>query len=580
MNLTRSIPLVRMHSLIRPRPAKPDAGLRLSNLTRRVELASCLEVADHGAKRRKGLLGRDGLPAGEGLWIVPCEAVHTFGMRFAIDLVYLDRHMRVKKVKSNVPPWRLSACLSAHSVLELASGTVSRTQTKPGDMLEVSAPSPLTHTRGPDASGPTLRNPDRTGGVEMSMYRNPLRAIAEVLVVAVCTLAFSLTCLGIFGSLLGHNAAGTRDFVEYWAAGRQLVHHANPYDGEALLRLERSVGFPADLPAQIMANPPWALTLVLPLGLLSPMAAELLWFLLLLACLIASVRMVWVMHGRPETEVDFLGYTFGPALFCLLLGQVSILLLLGVVLFLYLHRSRPFLAGIVLWLCMLKPHLFLPFGTVLLVWVVTTKTYRVLAGITVALAVTTALAFIMDPHIWAHYRQMMVSVRVDQAPIPCFSILLRQHVWPHTLWVQCLPAALGCAWSLFYYRKHRDNWDWLKHGSPLLLVSVLVPPYTWYIDQAVVIPALLHGAYVTRSRSLVALLALASATIEVQWFLGASALHSLLFLWTTPVWILWYLCARKSASASPDQLSQQPNNPEECLQHAGPRSPWTLVEMG
>src|SRR5271170_6241820 len=233
MNLTRSIPLGRMDSLIRPRPAKSEAGLRISNLTRHVELASCVEVADHGAKRRKGLLGRERLPAGEGLWIVPCEAVHTFGMRFAIDLVYVDRNMRVKKVKSNVPPWRLSACLSAHSVLELAPGTICSTQTEPGDMLEVSAPSPLTDTRsGPDASGPALRNPDRTGGVEMSMYRNQLRAIAEVLVVAVCTLAFSLTCLGIFGSLLGHNAAGTRDFVEYWAAGRQLVHHANPYDGE------------------------------------------------------------------------------------------------------------------------------------------------------------------------------------------------------------------------------------------------------------------------------------------------------------------------------------------------------------
>lgn len=580
MNLTRWIPRRMLDSLARGRPARPDASLRISNLTRQMEVARCVEVADHGAKRRKGLLGRDRLPAGEGLWIVPCEAVHTFGMRFAIDLVYLDRHMRVKKVKSNVPPWRLSACLSAHSVLELAPGTICSTETRPGDTLEFSAPFPLTGTKsGTDASGPASRNPDRTGGVEMS-YRDKLRAIAEVLVVASCTLAFSLTCVGIFGSLLGQNAAGARDFVEYWAAGRQLVHHANPYDGEALLRLERSVGYPSDSPAQIMANPPWVLPLVLPLGFLGPMAGELLWFLLLLASLIASVRMVWVMHGRPETEVNFLGYTFGPALFCLLVGQVSVLLLLGVVLFLRLHRSRPFLAGISLWLCMLKPHLFLPFGTVLLVWVITTKTYRVLAGTAAALAVTTAVAFLMDHHIWAHYRQMMVSARIDRAPIPCFSILLRQHVWPHTLWLQCLPAILGCAWSVFYYRKHRDNWDWLAHGTPLVLLSVLVPPYTWFMDQAVVIPALLHGAYVTRSRSLVALLALASATIEVQWFLGGSALHSVAFLWTTPAWLAWYLFARNSARGSADQLSEQSNDPGERLRRARAGSPSTLIEMG
>jgi uncharacterized membrane protein (UPF0127 family) len=117
--------------------------LRVSNLTRHTLLASSAELADRGEKRRKGLLGRERLLPGEGLWILPCEAVHTFGMRFPIDLVYLDRHHRIKKVRSNVPPWRLSACLAAHSVLELASGTIRDTQTKPGDRLEFSsAPSP------------------------------------------------------------------------------------------------------------------------------------------------------------------------------------------------------------------------------------------------------------------------------------------------------------------------------------------------------------------------------------------------------------------------------------------------------
>lgn len=118
---------------------KPDVRLKISNLTRKVTLAASVDVADRGARRRKGLLGRDGLAREEGLWIVPCEAVHTFGMRFAIDLVYLDRGRKVKKVRSNVAPMRLSGCLSAHSVLELAAGTVHRTGTQPGDLLEFSA---------------------------------------------------------------------------------------------------------------------------------------------------------------------------------------------------------------------------------------------------------------------------------------------------------------------------------------------------------------------------------------------------------------------------------------------------------
>jgi uncharacterized protein len=121
---------------------KPSARLKILNLTRQSMLADCAEVADRGATRRKGLLGRDGLAAGEGLWIVPCESVHTFGMRFPIDLIYLDRDRKVKKVRSGVPPWRLSACLSAHSVLELVTGTIGMTQTRPGDQLEFSSADP------------------------------------------------------------------------------------------------------------------------------------------------------------------------------------------------------------------------------------------------------------------------------------------------------------------------------------------------------------------------------------------------------------------------------------------------------
>lgn len=114
---------------------KPIARFKIANLTRETVLADTAEVADHGAARNKGLLGRDALPVGGGLWIVPCEAVHTFGMRFPIDLVYIDRNKIVKKVRSGVPAWRVSGCLSAHSIIELPSGVVLASRTRPGDNL-------------------------------------------------------------------------------------------------------------------------------------------------------------------------------------------------------------------------------------------------------------------------------------------------------------------------------------------------------------------------------------------------------------------------------------------------------------
>jgi len=354
--------------------------------------------------------------------------------------------------------------------------------------------------------------------------------------------------VGICASLLGSDAAGTRDFVEYWASGHQLAHHANPYDRDAILRLERSVGFPSGTPVLIMWNPPPALLLVLPLGLLGPVAANLLWSLLLLACLVASVRIVWIMHGGPRNQLHWLGYSFAPALVCLLAGQVSLFVLFGLVLFLRLHRSHPFLAGVSLWFCLLKPHLFLPFGIVLLVWAIVTRGYNLLLGIAIALGLSTAIAFILDPLVWVHYGQMMSTmstVRMQQEVIPCMSIMLRWIISPKTMWLQYVPAAFGCILALAYFRKHCHRWDWIEHGSLLMLVSVLLAPYTWLMDQAVLIPALLHAAYLTRSRCLLAILALASAVIEIGALRGFHLLHSAWYLWTVPAWLAWYLYATK-----------------------------------
>jgi len=100
------------------------------NQTRDAVLGEAIEVADTSAKRRTGLLKHERLEPGEGLWIVPCESVHTFFMKFPIDLVYLDRKRKVRT-------WRLSACLSAHSILELPAGTVERTGTRAGDELNI-----------------------------------------------------------------------------------------------------------------------------------------------------------------------------------------------------------------------------------------------------------------------------------------------------------------------------------------------------------------------------------------------------------------------------------------------------------
>jgi len=106
------------------------------NQTRNLVLGRAVEVADTSEKRRVGLLKHERLEPGGGLWISPCESVHTFFMKFAIDLVYLDRKRKVRKIRQAVPAWRMSICFSAHSVLELPAGTLDETGTCAGDELE------------------------------------------------------------------------------------------------------------------------------------------------------------------------------------------------------------------------------------------------------------------------------------------------------------------------------------------------------------------------------------------------------------------------------------------------------------
>ena len=113
--------------------------LRIRNLTRGSVLADQAEVADTSRKRRVGLLKHDSLPPGHGLWIAPCEGIHTFGMKFPIDVVFLDRAKRVLKIRADMGARRISLCLRAHSVLELPAGTAAAAHMQSGDELEFSA---------------------------------------------------------------------------------------------------------------------------------------------------------------------------------------------------------------------------------------------------------------------------------------------------------------------------------------------------------------------------------------------------------------------------------------------------------
>jgi len=110
------------------------------NKTRETFVATKAKVADGYLSRLVGLLGktRRWARAGQGLWIVPSHGVHTIGMLFAIDLIFLDTGRQVVHIEEHVRPFRISrVSLKASSILELPPHTVFRTGTRVGDQLEI-----------------------------------------------------------------------------------------------------------------------------------------------------------------------------------------------------------------------------------------------------------------------------------------------------------------------------------------------------------------------------------------------------------------------------------------------------------
>lgn len=99
-------------------------------------IARTIEAAFDSATRRRGLLGRDAMIEGSAMIIAPCQAIHTFGMRFTIDVIFANKNGTVVKCCPAVRPGRLAGSLSAFAVIELPAGAIARSDTRVDDAIE------------------------------------------------------------------------------------------------------------------------------------------------------------------------------------------------------------------------------------------------------------------------------------------------------------------------------------------------------------------------------------------------------------------------------------------------------------
>lgn len=345
------------------------------------------------------------------------------------------------------------------------------------------------------------------------------------------------------------------DTVEYWAAGRLNAAGQNPYDPALLLQLEWEAGRPLEDPL-MMWNPPWLLALVMPLGLLPYPLARALWFLLHLGILFLACIQIGKEAGSASPLSQglaiFFGLSFGPPLHALKAGQITPLMLLAPLGFLYyLRRQQWIMAGAAAAFGLIKPHLMHLFLGAILLDAVAHRRWNILLGLAGALVLSAGVATLTNPHVWEQYIYALTHYPPRDWATPTLGGLMRLLLGIDHFWPQFLPSAFGLCWLLFYWHRHRTAWQWEERLPLLILVSLTTAAYGWTFDFLIalvaLIPAWTHLVEIWQRPAATGLLIVYFAVDAISLF---TSFYQIFYVWMAPFLLIWYLLAKRTGKAT------------------------------
>jgi hypothetical protein len=372
---------------------------------------------------------------------------------------------------------------------------------------------------------------------------NAARNIASALLIAVSGVAlFYVVRMAAF-------ALPVQDFAQYWAAAHLITK--NPYSLQQVMEFERScLSLPVASP-MAMRNPPWALLFVLPFRFISYPTAFALWDMFSFIVIAGCARAAWrLCTPEPSTVPALLSLLFGPTVALLSLGQFAILVLLGATLFLIMiDRKKDWAAGASLLLIAVKPHVALVFLLSIALWSFQSKRWRVLISAGSAVALASAVVVAMNPLIFSKYIEFARQFAREKTPYPNLGGALYDLTGHHG--VAYLPQICGLVWLLFYWRRHRFDWNWKTHGLTALIVSVACSYYSFAFDEILVLPALMAAFAHGNRRIFLAGFVITDLAYAI--YLSGVAkdlIHGPMFLfWTATGWLLTYALSLHSDSA-------------------------------
>lgn len=348
-------------------------------------------------------------------------------------------------------------------------------------------------------------------------------------------------------AFVASSAMRVQDLAQYWA-GAHLIRQ-NPYSEVLVTNFERSFGYSMNSPAMVMRNPPSALAFILPLRYMNYNVAFAFWTFLSVVVVAGCARASSSLSGNSESSLApaFLCLLYGPTAALLMVGQIAILGLLGVTLFLIMvERKRDWLAGAFLSLTFVKPHVVLLLLIAIALWTLRTRRWAVFLSLGFALAVTSCLALFFNPHVFIQYIAFAHEFAGETTPYPNIGGLL--YLVSGSRDLAFLPQIAGLAWLGFYWRRHRFHWDWKSHGMVILLASVACSYYSFPFDQIMVLPALM-AAYANGNRRI--FLAAFIATdlgyaLYISNLAGKFGFGYMFLWWTASGWLITYVAAMKS----------------------------------
>jgi hypothetical protein len=291
---------------------------------------------------------------------------------------------------------------------------------------------------------------------------------------------------------------GKLDFLRYWAATYLFVKGQNAYDSQALRSLEVEAS-PDVIGERIEAGddseawaPPWTLALLSPLGLIPFDIAVIIWVFFNTTLTGLSAWMTWEMLGRNQDEKGFTlllaaTYWFSSTILLVQIGQISSLLLIGIVLFIYLmNREQDAWAGAVLILLTVKPQITILVLMIIGLWALVHRRWKVIAGFLVSASASLAVTFLISPNWIADYLGIFSKIPAtthSNSTVGSLVEMLTGISWFRYIGILLLPSA-------FYFYRKIETWGWITTINLSLLLFLPFTLYGYSYDHVVFLLAI------------------------------------------------------------------------------------------